>query len=228
MLQGVIFDMDGVLLDTERPHIQIDIDLAAEMGYTLPDSLQQSFFGSTDGQIRRLVRETLGEGFDYDYFSRESHRRADALVAAEGVPLKPQARPLLEALRARGIPCALASSSFGAVVRKNLGSVGLLGYFDVVVGGDEAPASKPAPDIFLLAAQKLGLPPGSCLAIEDSYNGVRSAASAGCVTVMVPDVLPANDEMRALAAAVLPDLAGVLDFFDLYNDANNQINSNLF
>lgn len=219
MLKGIIFDMDGVLLDSERPHVKIDIELAAEMGYTLPGEFVEKMFGATDGQIREYALEHLGKQFDCDYFSRESHRRVAALFGNGGVPVKPGARALLEALRARHIPCALASSSTAGKVRENLGRAGLLPFFEVLTGGDEAPASKPAPDIFLLSSRKLGLLPRHCLAVEDSYNGVRSAAGAGCVTVMVPDVQPPTEAMRALAAAILEDLSQVPDFYDEFNKA---------
>ncbi len=212
-LRGVLFDMDGVLLDSERPHIEIDIQLAAEMGHTLPDTLIPELFGSTEGRIRAMVCEQMGGGFDCDYFLDESRRRAAAWLEASGAPLMKGALPLLQALHARGVPCAVASSSQTAAVHESLRRAGVLAYFAAFVGGDEVARSKPAPDIFLVAAERLGLPAGACLAVEDSYAGVRSAAAAGCVTVMVPDVLPATAEMRALAAAVLSTLDDVLPFW---------------
>ena len=117
------------------------------------------------------------------------------------------AREILADLAARGVPLALASSTEGALVRRELDEAGLLRFFDALVCGDQVRRSKPDPEIFLTAAARLGVEPERCFVIEDSFNGVRAAAAAGMRPLMVPDLLPPDEEMRRLSEAILPDLA---------------------
>ena len=126
-----------------------------------------------------------------------------------GAPLKTGARELLDWLKAEGWAIGLASSSREAGVRLNMERTGLISYFDVLIGGDMLKASKPAPDIYLRACAELGVDPRTAFAVEDSYNGIRAAHAAGMRALMVPDMVPADDEMRGLAETVLPDLLAV-------------------
>ena len=105
----------------------------------------------------------------------------------------------------------MASSSRVHVIQGNLGNWGLTHYFKALVSGQQVQRSKPDPEIFLLAAEQIGVDPKHCLVLEDSYNGVRAGAAGGFVTVMVPDLLPADDEMRRLYTAECRDLHEVLD-----------------
>ena len=125
------------------------------------------------------------------------------------LPMKPGIVELLKFLKENGIKTAVASSTRKAVVTREITDAGLLSYFDVLICGDMVARSKPAPDIFLKAAEELKVDPSRSYVIEDSYNGIRAAHSAGMRAFMVPDMLEANDEMRKLSEAVLPDLMAV-------------------
>ena len=129
----------------------------------------------------------------------------------DGVPKKPGLDELLAWLDEQHIPMAVASSSRMDVIQRNLDNWGMRSYFSVLASGQQVTRSKPDPEIFLLAAEKLGVTPGHALVLEDSYNGVRAGAAGGFVTVMVPDLLPADDEMRRLYTAECRSLFEVLD-----------------
>ena len=131
------------------------------------------------------------------------------------LPVKAGVREILSWIKEHGIKIALASSTRRAIVEAELKAAGLYDYFDKVICGDMVEKSKPAPDIFLKACNELGVRPCDAYAIEDSYNGVRSAQSAGLKCIMVPDLVPATDEMRELAERVLPDLMAVVEYFSI-------------
>lgn len=125
-------------------------------------------------------------------------------------------RELLQYLKEEKIPVGLASSTRLAAVEEELKQAGLYDYFRVVVGGDQLKRSKPEPDIYLMACEKMGISPENAYAVEDSYNGIRAAYSAGMMPIMVPDLLPATEEMREKSIAVFDDLLQVKRF--LLND----------
>ncbi|MGB0903331.1 MAG: HAD family hydrolase, partial [Mangrovicoccus sp.] len=135
--------------------------------------------------------------------------RVDQLVAEakeRGIPKKPGAEELLRGLKAQGLPLALATSSLTATATNFLARSGWAEIFDHVIGGDQITHAKPAPDIYLLAAEKLGFAPQACAAFEDSDPGTRAAIAAGCQTVQVPDLIPPSDELRALGHVIAPNL----------------------
>lgn len=136
------------------------------------------------------------------------------IADTEGIPVKPGAAELLQYLSEEKVPLGLASSTRLAVVTQELQAAGLYDYFQVVVGGDLLKNSKPAPDIYLMTCERMGALPENTYAIEDSYNGIRSAHSAGMRPVMVPDLTPATEEMRDLSVAVFEDLIQVRDYFE--------------
>lgn len=209
MIQGILFDMDGVLFDTETLCGMVEQRTIRELGYTPPPVLRSQLCGKAQVLIKDILLDTFGPEFPYDEYLRRYYAGVQQQMAQNGIPEKPHLRETLHALAGLGLPMAVASSATRAEVQSNLDTVGIAGFFSAIVGGDMVAHSKPAPDIYLSAAQALGLPPAECLAVEDSHAGVRSAAAAGCTVVMIPDYLPANEEMRGLAAAILPDLSAL-------------------
>ncbi len=216
MIQGVLFDMDGVLFDTESLYNRMDIEVARDMGYSIDFSLTSQMLGANAAHCRNVLLTALGPDFEYDAFSKEVHKRAFATMEKEGLTIKPGAVSLLQYLTENNYKKAVASSSNCAVIQHHLELTNFTHYFDAIVGGDMVTHSKPHPSIFITAASAVGLAPNQCLAIEDSFNGVRSAAAAGCLTVMVPDMLPPNEEIKEIATIVLPSLEELPDYISSF------------
>ena len=183
-MKGAIFDMDGLLLDSERLYQSCWHQLARDRGLSLPSDFAVRITGS--GPKRECMAMMV------------EREKTD-------LQLKPGAADLLPALKKAGYRLAVASSSPRDMVLTNLGRTGIDGYFDVVVCGDEVSRGKPDPDIFLLAAERLGLLPGDCYVLEDSPNGLLAARAAGCRPVMIPDLVPPAPEFAGFAS-VYPDL----------------------
>lgn len=211
MIAAVIFDMDGVIFDSERLALSCWEELGERWGLEDIRDTYVLCVGVTETVSRQVFLERYGESFEYERFWREFKELARERIERDGLPVKKGARAILSALRERGVPTALASSTKSETVLREIEEAGLSGYFDAIIGGDMISRSKPEPDIFLTAAERLGVRAENCCVIEDSYNGIRAAYRAGMIPVMVPDMLPPTDEMRALAAAVLPDLNEAAD-----------------
>ncbi len=203
---AVLFDMDGVIFDSERAVLAVWQELAEELGLGEIGPVFRRCVGTNKARTEEIFREAF-PGMDFPRFDAEARARFRARWGEGRLPVKPGARELLLALRRRGIPLALASSTESGVVRQELDEAGLLACFDAVVGGDQVRRSKPDPEIFLRAAESLGAEPRACFVVEDSFNGVRAARAAGMRPLMVPDLLPPDGEMERLAEAILPDLA---------------------
>ena len=211
-MPAIVFDMDGVLIDSERLVLKAWKYVGEELA--LPD-LEPLFYkaiGTTHAHTATLFADAFGKDFDYIGFRDKVRSYFYDVLTANGAPLKPGVRELLDWLKAEGWAIAIASSTREAGVRLNMERTGLISYFDVIIGGDMLTASKPAPDIYLRACADLGVDPHTAYAVEDSYNGIRSAHTAGMHALMVPDMVPATDEMRGLARAILPDLIAVRDW----------------
>ncbi len=202
---AVLFDMDGVIFDSEQAVLAVWRELAEELELGEIEKVFRSCVGTNKARTEEIFREAF-PGLDFARFDGEARRRFQARFGGGRLPVKPGVREILRSLRERGLPLALASSTDGAVVRQELDEAGLLGSFDAVVGGDQVKRSKPDPEIFLRAAERLGAPPEKCFVIEDSFNGIRAARRAGMRALMVPYLLPPDGEMESLAEAILPDL----------------------
>lgn len=209
---AVIFDMDGVLLDTENIAKQCWKAAAEEVGWTGWEDTYLGVVGNPMDVQQAAMNEALGEegGTRFREVIREHFRSG---FSAKPLPVKTGAREVLSLLKEQGIPLAVASSTIEEIVRRNLTDTDLLQYFDRIIGGDNIRHGKPAPDIFLAAAEALDRPPEECFVIEDSFHGIRAASFAGCVPVMVPDVLQPTAEIAALAAEIFPTLLETAEYF---------------
>jgi HAD superfamily hydrolase (TIGR01509 family) len=206
---GVIFDMDGLLVDTERLAMRGLANAAVDMGVDAPESFHYAMIGIPADRCRDMVQERFGPGFPAEAYLAAASRHMDRLVEAGQLRLKPGVLDLLSHLDQLGLPKAVATSSSRPKADRHLRDVGILGRFDVVVTRDDVARGKPHPDLFLRASKGLGLPPGRCLVLEDSYNGVRAASAAGSPVIMVPDLLPATEEMRMRCVMIAADLDAV-------------------
>lgn len=197
-IQGVVFDADGTLFDTERLARDCWLAVAREWGAAPVEAHYTELIGRNHAGIAALLQEVCGPHFPVEDFTLACSRRVRAAIDADGVPVKAGAREILDFLRDRGIPAALATSSGGAATRMKLERAGLAHCFQAVLTGDMVSRGKPDPEIFLAACQALGLAPSRCLAVEDSPNGIRSAHAAGLRVVMIPDLIPPAPDIEAL------------------------------
>lgn len=204
---AVIFDLDGVVLDSEPIYRACWQRAAAELGYPVSDGLYARVLGRTNGDAERILSAELGESFPHGEFHARWTRYFGQVLEARPIPRKRGVNELLDFLEARRIRKALATSTERDMAMQSLGA--LRRRFDVIVTGDEIERGKPAPDIFLTAAQRAGLPPDRCLAIEDSEAGVRAAHAAGMPVVLVPDLHEPDENVLGLVAGVCHSLEEV-------------------
>ncbi len=208
-IAAVVFDMDGLLIDSESLVREGMLRAAANLGFEMPLSLCAAMIGLPSQRSYQLIQDHFGPGFDLARYLMEEQREVDALFA-EGVALKAGVRELLKHLGDAGLPCAVATSSGRGAVEAHLGGAGVLGRFAAVVSREDVARHKPHPDPFLEAARRLKVAPEACLALEDSHNGVRAAHAAGMMTVMVPDLLDPTEEMQAKCVHIASSLHEVL------------------
>jgi HAD superfamily hydrolase (TIGR01509 family) len=204
----VVFDMDGLLVDTESLFRDVMMEASRRRGLDLPLAVFLRMVGLRRDASRAVALDHFGSDFDYEPWIADAWALAHARIEA-GVAVKAGALELLDFLEAAGIPRAVATSSSHATVARQLAPSGLLPRFQAVVAAGDYARGKPSPDPFLVAAERLGASPAACLALEDSHNGVRAAQAAGMMTIMVPDLLQATAEMRGLCVAVADTLHDV-------------------
>ena len=202
-MQAVIFDVDGLLLDSEAVYRQSWTEAAASQRFVLSHERYATFIGQRIAWCEEQLAALAGPDFNLIAF-RAAWRVGWRAIARHGVAPKPGARELVAALRAHGVPCGLATSS--ARPEAELSLAAWISDFDAVATGDQVVNGKPAPDIYLLAASRLGIAPERCLALEDSANGARSALAAGMRLIIVPDLVQPPAEVAARAFRVLPSL----------------------
>lgn len=215
----VIFDMDGVLFDTERLCMDAWSVAAREQGIEGMEKVSILCIGQNANDTKALVLEHLGADFPYDAFRKRVSECVWEQLKQNGVPVKKGVRELLAYLKENGYQIGLASSSRREAVQYHLTDTNLTEYFSVTVTGDLVEHSKPLPDIYLLACEEMGVKPEAAYAIEDSPNGIRSAYAAGMMPIMVPDMVMPDDEMEQMSFRIFNDLSEVRKFFEAEEQA---------
>lgn len=210
MIKAVISDMDGVMLDTEKLYVRFWCEAAQFYGYPMQKEHALGIRSLARPFAIAKLQGWFGEEFDYDAVRNKRMELMDSFVQEHGVEAKRGAKTLLEWLKTNSYRVALATATPVERAKLYLRQVGLLDYFDEIVSARMVAKGKPEPDIYLYAAAQLGLPPEECLALEDSQNGVRSAAAAGCKTVLVPDLDNPEAELQPLLYATANVLEGVI------------------
>jgi HAD superfamily hydrolase (TIGR01509 family) len=208
-IDAVLLDMDGTLLDTERVYLASLTAALDAFGYPDATTIYHAMIGIPLPDCEALLRAHYGEDFPLADFNRAFDARSDEIFQA-GLPLKPGTIELLDALREAGRPMAVVTSSSRQTAERHLTLGGIRARFDTLVTCDDVARGKPSPDIYLLAAERLGVRPQACVAIEDSNPGIAAAYAAETIPLMVPDIVQPTDETRAKCAAVLPDLHAAL------------------
>lgn len=213
-INAVVFDMDGVIFDSEKLVVECWVETADKYGVAGVAETCKECLGLNRLAAKEKFLERYGQDFPYDVYKQEMsdlyHKRAreGALV------MKPGVEELLQYLKKEDIKIALASSTREQVVTWELTYAGIIDYFDVLVCGDMVSRSKPEPDIYLKACELLDINPKTAFAIEDSYNGIRAAYAGGLRPIMVPDMAEPTVEMERLAEVILPSLVEVITYIE--------------
>lgn len=209
---AVIFDMDGTMFDTEIVAQRGMMRACKDCGYDMTEAIYAGTLGLPEPGWRAHLIDVFGDTFPIDEVAVNARQLIRADMAANGVPLKTGLLEMLDWLDELQIPRAIASSSKRATIEGHLEHTGLIERIHALVGGDEISKGKPAPDIFIEAARRLAIDPAHCIVFEDSAAGIRGAHAAGTIPIMIPDLLPPTDEVRALARVVLPSLHAARDY----------------
>ncbi|MEM7134059.1 MAG: HAD family phosphatase [Chloroflexota bacterium] len=205
-IHAVIFDMDGLMLDTERIAQEAWQQAGQEWGFELPDEIYLQAVGRTAKDTGMIFRSAFGPDFPFDAMYDRKQALLHQAIEEGNVPTKPGLFELLDFLEERQMPKAVATSTARPVALTKLTKTKLLGHFPVIVCGNEVAIGKPAPDIFLVAAEQLGANPATTLVLEDSVAGIKAAHAAGMIPVNIPDLKEPSDEVRALAYRILSNL----------------------
>lgn len=214
-MKAVIFDMDGVIFDSERMYIDCCVEAAEEFGMENIVETCHRCIGVTTEITRAILVETYRDEELVDRFRKRTVSMFREKYDAGLLGMKTGVKELLQYLKSRGTRTAIASSTASGIVERELTEAGIREYFSCVIGGDLVRRSKPNPDIFLKAAETLGEDPSNCVVIEDSFNGIRAAKAAGMTAVMVPDQLEPDEEMRRLADRIEDSLLRVLELCEM-------------
>lgn len=205
--EAFLFDMDGLLLDSERVYAAVARDLLVPKGFapTAVDAHFLTLVGVSGDAARQRMGTFFGRDFDLEWFEAAWHAEVDQRVA-QAVPLRPTVRDSLARLAEQDALMAVVTSTSGDTARRHLDRAGLLSYFEAVIGGDEVTARKPDPAPYLQAAAALNVDPARCAAFEDSDSGITAAVEAGCIAVQVPDLRAPNQPLPDLGQHVARDL----------------------
>lgn len=209
-VKAVVFDMDGLMLDTEWLTYELTRKNASEMGYEITLDMFKQTVGKRTPDTKIYYKSVLGDNFDYDVLRDKNLEAYFEYIEKSGIPKKPGIDALLNYLSQNGIKCAVATSTREETAVFELKKAGIYKYFSAAVFGDSVKLGKPAPDIFIEAARRLGVSCGECMCLEDSYNGIKAGCAAGMITVMVPDMLPPNEEIEQMVYAVAESLDDVI------------------
>ncbi|MFH1879918.1 MAG: HAD family phosphatase [Bacillota bacterium] len=218
MIKAVLFDMDGVLLDTERLYLQILLDILREHGYEMDTAFFIRTLGVPNRECRQLYTDVYGDDFPYEAVLRRLFLDVQAHIQKHGTPLKSGVKDCMRALKARGLKLVLATSCPRYAVENYLRTLPELALLlDGSVCGDEVSQGKPHPEIFIKAAAIAGQEPAACLGAEDSASGLRAIRASGAYSVMIPDLLPYSRELAPFTDIVLKNITELPPLIDKLN-----------
>ncbi len=210
--KAVVFDMDGVIFDSEKLVVECWVETANKYGIPDIEMLCKRCLGLNRVATRDVYLQHYGEDFPYDTYKQEMSELYHKRAREGALVMKPGVVEILTFLREEGVKTALASSTREEVVRWELSYAGIIDFFDEIVCGDMVSRSKPDPEIFLKACELLGVEPNEAFAIEDSYNGIRAAHAGGLRSIMVPDLAEPTAEMEELSEIIVPSLLEAMEY----------------
>lgn len=211
--KAAIFDMDGLLLDTERIFLDAFRKTCKELGFGFDMSLFVKLIGTNSVKTKEIMINGFGKGFDYDRFREKWLINVTDYLSHNSIPLKEGAVNILEKINDLQIPMAVATSTAYNDAKKSLESTGIMRYFNFIVAGDQVTKGKPDPEIYLKTAEKLDVRPEECVVFEDSENGVKSARAAGMDVIQIPDLVEPSEELKALGHRIFNSLDDVCNSF---------------
>jgi HAD superfamily hydrolase (TIGR01509 family) len=209
---AVIFDMDGLLLDSERIALATFVEACRNVGFEADVSVYYKCIGGNAARTKEILTQGYGDSFPFDSVDRLWHAKYEEEAATHPFPVKAGALQLLRLLKERGVRTAVVTSTRHDSAQRKLSNAGLAQFFEFVVGGDEIVNCKPDPEIYLQACRRLGEAAARCIALEDSDNGVLSACAAGLTVIQVPDLLQPSERVRALGHRIMASLVDVTEF----------------
>jgi len=203
--KAVIFDMDGLVFDTERVFMEQLAVAMKERGYNLSREVYIKTLGTGGSILKNIMYENYGPDYPFEECGNIAQSRLVMIAETTGLYIKPHIKELLAMLKEKNIPCAIASSTKSVYVQKYLDTAGLSGYFDKIIGGEMVAYPKPGPDIFLMACERLKVAPPQALVLEDSENGIKAAFAAGIPVICVPDLKYPGKEILKMVAALVKE-----------------------
>ncbi len=219
MIKGVLFDMDGLMFDTERLSTEGWLRCSEIMGVDIDSKFINSFKGTAREYSCKLFKERFGNGFDYDYARELRTKYIDDYINENGVPVKNGLYKLLEYLKNKNILCVVTTSTQRPLAEKYFEMTNIKKYFNAFVFGDMVERGKPEPDIFLKGAEMIGVAPCECIVLEDSPAGINAGYRAGAKVIAVPDMIPLNNEMLSKVSFCVGSLEIVRDVIEMYREA---------
>lgn len=217
MVSGIIFDMDGVLIDSERQSNEGWLWAAGQLGVDMPMWLIDSFKGAPADLCCKFFDDYYKGVIDYWEAKELRTQHVYKIRETEGIPVKKGVKDIFEYIRNNGLKCAVATSTRRESAEKTLHEIGVWDYLDAVVYGDEVEHGKPEPDIFLRAAKAIGVNPSEAVVVEDSLNGIKAGYAADMRVVHIPDTIAIDDDIRKLTYMVCADLNGLIDVVESIN-----------
>ncbi len=217
MVSGIIFDMDGILIDSERQSNEGWLWAAGQLGVDMPMWLIDSFKGAPAELCCKFFDDYYKGVIDYWEAKELRTQHVYKIRETEGIPVKKGVKDIFEYIRNNGLKCAVATSTRRESAEKTLHEIGVWDYLDAVVYGDEVERGKPEPDIFLRAAKAIGVNPSEAVVVEDSINGIKAGYAAGMRVVHIPDTIAIDDDIRKLTYMVCADLNGLIDVVESIN-----------
>ncbi len=209
MKKGAIFDMDGLLLDTERLYQHAWVEVAKLMGFTPNPDFTEAICGTNGQTAYNVITKFYPKADPVEFWDTGVDWVRNELKRS--VPKFPGVDEILSFLHGHGIKMAVASSSDRDMIESNMHQAELDQYFEAIVSGSEVECGKPKPDIFLEAAKRIGIPADECYVFEDGINGARAGIAAGCMTVMIPDLVQPTDDLRESCTAICSSLYEALE-----------------